>query len=383
MYIFRSLARDSALHKLLWVCFSIKLLHVLLIIVVYYSFGIWELARSSNFLAQPDELRSLLSAFTTWDAQHYIFLAQHWYAPAQQSNAFYPLFPLLIRMITFIFPHVALNGIVLANLFSCVAVVLFYFFVRKIYGEKTAFRATVLLMTFPMTYYFSLPYVESLFLTCILFTFIGIYTHRLGFIICAALLLPLAKPQGIIAAIPILYGVWVQWKGYGRPRYIALLLTFIAFLISAATYFFLMHVFAGSALAGFAAQQYFDTNYSVNNLLHPLAWLHRNIFNLHLTIYLDPNNSVSNRIFFFCFLTLVYGAARYTDKIQTFYLAFLGCFAAFTGDLASFPRYLLVLFPIYIVLAQRYEKKYWVVASTMFVLQLLYLTLHSMNFWVA
>src|SRR5437870_147551 len=39
----------------------------------------------------------------TWDAQHYLFLADHGYAPDQMSNAFYPLFPFLISTTRFIF----------------------------------------------------------------------------------------------------------------------------------------------------------------------------------------------------------------------------------------------------------------------------------------
>src|SRR5260221_9817878 len=65
-----------------------------------------------------------LATFRTWDAQHYLFLAEHGYAPQQMSNVFYPLFPFLIGIFSFLFfNHTLVSALVLSHVFTFVAII--------------------------------------------------------------------------------------------------------------------------------------------------------------------------------------------------------------------------------------------------------------------
>ena len=77
-----------------------------------------------------------------WDAHHYLYLAREGYAEGRASNAFYPLWPLLIRLGSFFtFGDLAASGWLLANLFSVLGAMAFYQLVVRLRGEKVAFWA--------------------------------------------------------------------------------------------------------------------------------------------------------------------------------------------------------------------------------------------------
>jgi hypothetical protein len=46
---------------------------------------------ATNFHWPPDDPPSLISAYKTWDANHYLFLSERGYQPDTMSSAFYPL----------------------------------------------------------------------------------------------------------------------------------------------------------------------------------------------------------------------------------------------------------------------------------------------------
>src|SRR6185369_12989691 len=92
----------------------------------------------------------LSSHFATWDAAHYLYLSEIGYSKGAPACAFYPLWPLTIRWFSvFTGGSHLIAGILLANVFSLVAWMIFYHVVSERFGEPVALWSLVLLIAFP------------------------------------------------------------------------------------------------------------------------------------------------------------------------------------------------------------------------------------------
>ena len=111
-----------------------------------------------------------LDGWTRWDAGWYRHIATHGYVdqgvgPAGQRNlAFYPLYPLAIRLASLSGLSPLAAGILVSNLAFLAALILLHRMVRERFGGDAALRCVLLLSVFPFSFYFSAVYSESLFL---------------------------------------------------------------------------------------------------------------------------------------------------------------------------------------------------------------------------
>ena len=113
-------------------------------------------------------------AARVWDVGWYLDIASNGYPaeipmasghPAQNSTAFFPLFPLVVRAVDRLTPLDALQaGVVLALLGGAVTTVLLWLLVRRVADGDTADRAAVLLGFFPGSFVFLFGYSEALML---------------------------------------------------------------------------------------------------------------------------------------------------------------------------------------------------------------------------
>jgi Mannosyltransferase (PIG-V) len=126
----------------------------------------------SSFSLHRTPVSHILSErLTRADSGWYIQIAREGYArrPFATDNyynwAFFPLFPLLLRMAAMLTGEFALTGMVLSSLFLLAALIILHK-TATAYGldladaDRTVFYLTV----FPVSYFFSLPLTESLFL---------------------------------------------------------------------------------------------------------------------------------------------------------------------------------------------------------------------------
>ena len=163
------------------------------------------------------------SHFATWDAAHYLYLSEVGYHPNVPSCAFYPLWPLLVRWSSPVFAgsHV-IAGLVLSNLLSLAAWLVFYRLVARRWGKPAADWALVFLVAFPGSLFFQFNYTESLFLLLVLVLWWGLEERRYGWAWLAAGLLPLARGIGVFAGLPIawhaLEPAWPWLRSWWRER---------------------------------------------------------------------------------------------------------------------------------------------------------------------
>ena len=110
-------------------------------------------------------------------------------------------------------------GLVLSNLFSLAAWVIFYQRVRRWWGASVAGWALAFLIVFPGSLFFQFLYSESLFFLLVMLLWWGLEEKRWGLAWAAALLLPLTRAVGVFAVLPIGWhalsvaspGWWRRW----------------------------------------------------------------------------------------------------------------------------------------------------------------------------
>jgi hypothetical protein len=152
-----------------------------------------------------------------WDGFWYSLIASYGYGVYDASAAFWPLYPLLLRLGSQLTEwSIPTVGVLISNAAFLVALVILYWLVRLDYSEGIARRTVWLTTLFPTAFFFSAVYTEALFL---LVTVAAIYfarTDRWGRAAVFTALAALTRNTGVLVLIPI--GIMLV-KRYGwNPR---------------------------------------------------------------------------------------------------------------------------------------------------------------------
>jgi hypothetical protein len=116
---------------------------------------------------QPPE-HDLFAAFTGlehYDAGWYLQIASHGYEPGDPSGAFFPLYPLLVRVVGLALGgHWLAGAVVVSNVALLLSLVLLQHLTARELAPQFARPVVVLLLCSPMAFFLYAPYSESLFL---------------------------------------------------------------------------------------------------------------------------------------------------------------------------------------------------------------------------
>ncbi len=338
---------------------------------------------------------TLSNHFSTWDIAHYLRLSQDGYEAGSHSCAFYPLWPAVIRVATTLtggWP--VLTSLLLTNALSVVGLGLLYRLVQRHYGSAISRDSFILLLAFPGALFFAFPYSESLYLVLLMLFFWSLKLRRWWWLAVAGFLLPLARPVGVFIVLPLAWFLFEQgrkarsheilgsdshvaplnrgrrresapacsdfrWSGLtsAATRLTAMIahrhwLLLLCPLLGYATYFGTMYAWTGNALEGFEAQRSYPNSPSISNILDVVGFLNA-LVNVHT---LDGMmDSALDRGFFLMFLALL-PAVWKVNRTWFWYTLPTGLIPALTSYFMSYRRYIIVLFPLFIVLAQLLAK---------------------------
>lgn len=159
----------------------------------------------------PFESVEFAETFAAWDSGWYFDIAQrgYYYRPDGQSSvAFFPLYPMLMRMLAWAFGGseraLWVSGIVLSYLCFFGALVVLHRLTERVTGQREAARRTVLyLSVFPFSFAFSRVYAESLFLFMSVAAVAGAASGRWTLAGGCGALATLTRPNGMLIAIPL------------------------------------------------------------------------------------------------------------------------------------------------------------------------------------
>ena len=168
--------------------------------------------------------RYVIEPLANWDGQWYTMLARYGYwarDPVRDpaAAAFWPLYPLLLRFgATLTGWSPATVGVLLSNVAFLFALVVLHRLIRLDYGAAVAGRAVWGLALFPVAFFFSAVYTESLFLLLIVG---AVYCGRLERWRGAAMLgflAALTRNTGVLVLLP-LGGLLVRHYGPDPRRW--------------------------------------------------------------------------------------------------------------------------------------------------------------------
>ncbi len=192
----------------------------------------WFFSISSFYKQTADNPFGTLNLWAHWDGEHYMRLARSGYLsePDNVSPAFFPLYSLLIRTFTDVFGGpvspgaLTLWGVIL----SLVALPFAFYFVYQIadhgWGARVAQGSVLTLAFFPTTFFLNAAYTESLFLALSAGALWSAMVRKDLFLACVlAGLATATRNVGIFLLLPLAYE-WMRNAGYYRWRigYLAL-----------------------------------------------------------------------------------------------------------------------------------------------------------------
>ncbi len=152
-------------------------------------------------------LPNWVSALANFDGLHYIFIARDGYA--QYEQAFFPLYPLLIKFLTpLFFNNQLLTGLIISNVSFFLGLILFYKYLKLISSDSIRFNpilSILFLLAFPTSFFFGAVYTEGLFFLLLISTLYFLKKERYLLVAISAFLASLTRLVGVFLIIPILF----------------------------------------------------------------------------------------------------------------------------------------------------------------------------------
>jgi Gpi18-like mannosyltransferase len=319
-----------------------------------------------------DEGSSWYHHLLRWDSLWYATILNEGYKYngndfVQQPVVFYPLYPLLAKVLT-IFPGIdgLVALLVVANVAAVLSVLLLFKYVRQDYGDEIAFLTIAFLSFFPTSVFLSAGYTESLALLLILCCFLLLKQEQ--YILAAAFagLACATRSTGLVLLPVIIWELWRKHAGdHRRFFYYAL---FCSILATSGLWLYMVYLWSAfDSPFAFAANQAawgerFDHNFISALLLKGFFPLRSSVFDLNLRSL--------NVWCFLLFLTLILVHRKWLPS--SLYLFALGVlmlpYLTLTGGplrWAGMTRYVLLAFPGFIVMAKLCENRPWLALCIM------------------
>jgi hypothetical protein len=310
-------------------------------------------------LRGPAPWSTALSLWQRWDALWYQQIAEHGYQAGNSTVAFFPLYPLLVRLTALpLGGRIVVAELIVSSVAFVAAMWLLYELTQQAAGADVACVTVLLTALWPVGFFLLAPYTEALYLALSVAAFRLSFSGRPWLGGLAGLAAGLTRPQGALLALPLAYNALAsRQKGgiWSRAGVLAAGLPPLGFVAVLAYGRFGIHEphVGLSALAAWG--------YKVVPPWTAVADSWRYILGRQDLI--EALNLLS--LVAFALLALVVtrrlppAYALYTWP----YLAVLATRTAAYSPLISVSRYLLVLFPCFLVLGSWLAKHTWLSAG--------------------
>ncbi len=300
-----------------------------------------------------ESTNTLLAVWGRWDAVHYLDIAKRGYVGTDM--AFFPLYPGLIRIVGSVIGNDLVAGLIISNAALFFGLLFFYKLVEHQYTRAVAHRAIFYISIFPTAIFFSAVYTESLFFALTVASFYYIREHRWVLAGAIGALAALTRSEGVLLAIPYAIEVVAAARAGGSLR---------AFLTTPQR---LWRIVVGAALIPLGLALYMGWLWVLNG--DPLYFSHvQSHWNrklappwvafshaYHVIATAKSPLVVANQSIEIVFTLLMVGVffAALTRMRPSYsvYMALSILIPMSTASLMSMPRFALVLFPMFAILA--------------------------------
>jgi hypothetical protein len=337
-----------------WVLLMFAVSRLLVIMLIWLSRHIIERGPHVVVSGQMQHGGTLLDLLTQWDGVWYRGIAKQGYGPpmAELAAAFFPVYPLLVRGVSFIVPDLQVASLIVSNGCLLAAALLFIRLLRLDYDELICRRAITFLMFNPVSFFLSSAYTESTFL---LLSIGALLAARQGKWLVAGMCggcLTATRAPGLVIAAPLLAEYVAQWRGRGaqlraflRPQ----LLWLALIPAGLALYMYYFYIHRGNFFMPMHAQaRGWDKalTFPWQTFLWPISFPAS-----HVPLYQVIVGAAIILTIAGFFLKLRPTYLVYAVVALLFYLAW--------GSMEGLPRYVSILFPIHIILAVLSSRWKW------------------------
>lgn len=338
--------------------------------------------------------------FGNFDGVHYLRIAQNGY-DAQFTQAFFPLYPLLIRFFNilpknlsldtkiFVDPSYFFVAMVLSGAFFLLALIFFYKLTRIDFNRKISLRSLLLLLSFPTAFYFGSIYTESLFLFLVVGAF---YFTRKGNFLLAGIFSALSSATRIIGLLllpALLIEIFLKIKNKEMKiesreftkAVIGVLLAPFGILL----YMLYLNLNFENPFYFLTSQPLFGAERTAGSLVFLPQVIYR-YFKIFITV------PAASQLFLNAFLEFLFTIGAiicvlyFIRKIRISYLLFtLGCLLlpTLTGTLSSMPRYALMIFLLLPYLSQSSGKYFKILVCFMILAEAALAAIYVRGYWIA
>lgn len=355
------LSHGKSLRLLLKVTLLVVITRIVLFLIGYMAIVMFR-EESNSFLGAMEWM------WNKWDAGHLLKIAEHGYVAEGEMRffiVFFPFYPLIVRLFTLFTRNYVWAGFLVSHLSLILSCYYLFKLVNLDRDEKTAWRAVKFLLVFPQSFFLNIVYTDSLFLATSILCFyylrkqrwlwagfygcLSAFTRNFGILLLLPALMEYVKERQVIQKLrkkefEILIKDFISEKGYG------ILLISIGLIL----YLIINKVVAGDWLAFLKYQsEHWHNNFGFfgenikNYVQNSLSW--------------QPSQRLTLWIPEVLGIFLVTGLIFYSfGKIRLSYIAYMLVYifvcASSTWLISGF-RYIVSLFPIYLILALALRNK--------------------------
>jgi Mannosyltransferase (PIG-V) len=344
--------KRAPVRDILWIFIITRLMLVMVTYVGYI------LLTAQKYSSNGVDIGGILLSWNHWDASNYVRIAQFGYQ-TPFDVAFFPLFPLLIKVIAYVLGHrgyfiigtIISNGALLGTLF------VLYQLAVEAGGEEVAQRTLLYLCIFPTAFFFFAPYNESLFLFLTASAFLALRRQRWWLAGLLGLLAALTRSAGVLLVIPYIVELWMTRESITASRQNMLLRILPVLLIPVGTGLYALYCWhiSGNPIDFATVQSHWG-----RHITWPWLGIWYSLADIFWFQPFGSFNEVHNVIDLSATLAFIVLAIVGRNKLRASYSIWIGVLLLYilispsiadSDTLASNQRFVLELFPAFITLA--------------------------------
>ncbi len=365
---------------------------ILLLITAWFSSYyqgnvIYQRYLDQGFFLSP---KWLIDIWCRWDSEWQLSIVKWGYVAsddlsASYSNiAFFPLYPYLIKLLTFWLPArfqtesvYLLVGLIISNICLLLSMYGIAKLAERLFSDETSHTALLLIISLPCAFYFSAFYGESLFLCLIVYTVILAESeHWCGSALCATGA-ALCRPHGVLLLLPAAM-IYMNKRKWNFRKLGTAWLWYLLVPAAICAFFFGLYRLTGDFFAFFKAQSSWGRSLSdvsaFREYFAPLFTRHNRPTTIDLCMIA------------FSLIMSVWMLFKMKNKAYGAYALLCTLILIGTGNLYSMARYTAVIFPVWMFTADllwQRKKLFYFICALFWSLQVLYFCGWNGYYWIA
>lgn len=365
---------------------------VFLLLVMFVAISSIPLAYQDRYLGGGSLLYNISPQLFSWanfDGEHYLSIAIFGYKMLEQ--AFFPIYPLVISffaqpfssdlvssLVTF-----TLVGLIISNACFLFSLIFLWKLIKIDYPKKIAYLTIIVLLCFPTAFYFGSLYNEGLFLLLSVLSFISVRKGNFFLAGILGLLASATRVFGILLLPAFLIEAYQQRASPAKFFWIFLI------PLGLGAYMLYQHLTFEDAFAFYNLQEVVGQQHQKGIIILPQVYFRY----IKMLLTVGVQNPIYQTIvleFLTGILFFILPLIGFFKKVRLSYLfyAMVGfLMPTIQGSFSSSPRYILVLFPSFLILALLIDRLPKLFRISILVISILALAVETSlflrGFWVA